>query len=213
MLVASALAGFPTLPLFIFLAEVCVVTLCTVRIIFIARGMRVRAAVLGFFEVSIWLFAIGQVMQNLSDLGCYAGFAAGFALGNYLGITIEQKLALGNLVVRVITHRDGGALAHNLNAAGYGVTRVDGRGATGPVHVILTVIPRKQLSSVVAVLKAFDPHVFYSVDDLQSASLPSQAPGARVPGAAALLRLVELPFRRRQAVACVAMDEALPERV
>jgi len=169
-LISSVLAALPLLPLFIFLAEVCVVTLCTVRIIFIARGMKVPAAILGFFEVSIWLFAIGQVMQNLSDVGCYLGFAAGFALGNYLGVSIEQRLALGNLVVRIITKKDSRDLFHNLAAAGYGVTRVDGEGTTGPVQVLLTVIPRKELSRVVAKLKAFDPRVFYAVDDLQSAS-------------------------------------------
>src|SRR5947208_17121066 len=105
-LIASALPTFPSLPLFIFLAEVCVVTLSTVRIIFIARGMKGRASALGFVEVSIWLFAIGQIMQNLSDVGCYVGFAGGFALGNYLGIVIEQKLAIGSLVVRVITKKN-----------------------------------------------------------------------------------------------------------
>jgi uncharacterized protein YebE (UPF0316 family) len=186
------------LPLFIFVAEVVVVSLSTVRIIFIARGMKVRASLLGFCEVSIWLFAIGQIMQNLSDVGCYVGFAGGFALGNYLGITIENKLALGSLVVRVITHKDGRELVRRLTDAGYGVTSVDGHGATGPVQVILTFIPRKALKSVVAVLKAFDPRVFYSVDDLQSASqgiAPGERSRARGP-VPSLLRLMDAPFRR-----------------
>jgi uncharacterized protein YebE (UPF0316 family) len=204
----------PTLPLFIFLAEVCVVTLSTVRIIFIARGMKVRASLLGFFEVSIWLFAIGQIMQNLSNLGCYAGFAGGFALGNYLGITIEHKLGLGSLVVRIITNKDGRELAQNLKDAGYGVTSVDGQGATGPVQVILTVIPRKKLASVVALLKAFDPKVFYSVDDLQSASqgiFPVGKP--RAPGPLPfLLRWIEEPFRRRPAPTLHVTREVLAER-
>jgi uncharacterized protein YebE (UPF0316 family) len=197
--VSAVVTELSLIPLFIFLAEVCVVTLSTLRIIFIGRGMKLRASFLGFCEVSIWLFAIGQIMQNLSDLGCYAGFAGGFALGNYLGITIEQKLALGNLVVRVITPKDGQELVHRLTEAGYGVTSVHGQGATGPVQLVLTVIPRKELRKVVAVLKAFDPRVFYSVDDLQSASqgiFPT--PRARVPSAVPLLlRLVDAPFRRR----------------
>jgi uncharacterized protein YebE (UPF0316 family) len=75
------------LPLLVFVAEVCVVTLSTIRIIFVSRGMKVLASVLGFFEISIWLFAIGQIMQNLSDFGCYLAFSGGFTLGNYLGIT------------------------------------------------------------------------------------------------------------------------------
>lgn len=196
---SSLLAHLPILPLFIFVAEVCVVTICTVRIIFIARGMRMPAAILGFFEVSIWLFAIGQVMQNLSDVGCYLGFAAGFALGNYLGVSIEQKLALGNLVVRIITSKDSSDLFHRLVDAGYGVTRVDGRGATGPVQVLLTVIPRKDLKKVVNVLMTFDPNVFYAVDDVQSASR-GIFPVARNRGLRPfplLFRLVDMPLRGR----------------
>jgi uncharacterized protein YebE (UPF0316 family) len=205
--------GFSLLPLFIFLAEICVVTLSTVRIIFIARGMKVRASILGFCEVSIWLFAIGQIMQNLSNLGCYAGFAGGFALGNFLGITIEQKLALGNLVVRVITSKDGRELVHRLTEAGYGVTRVDGQGATGPVQIVLTVIPRKELGKVVAVLKTFDDRVFYSVDDLQTAS-QGVFPAARarmLPPLPLLRCLRDLPLRRRQPENCPVAEEVLTE--
>jgi uncharacterized protein YebE (UPF0316 family) len=197
--ISSILAALPILPLFIFGAEVCVVTLCTLRIIFIARGKKGPAAVLGFFEVSIWLFAIGQVMQNLSDVGCYLGFAGGFALGNYLGVSIEQRLALGNLVVRIITSKDSSALFHRLVEAGYGVTRVDGQGSTGPVQVLLMIIPRKDLSKVVGFLKAFDPKVFYAVDDVQSASqgifpTPQRPSYHPVP---LLLRLVDIPLRKR----------------
>jgi uncharacterized protein YebE (UPF0316 family) len=213
-LVTSVLANLPILPLFIFVAEVCVVTLCTVRIIFIARGMKVPAAILGFFEVSIWLFAIGQVMQNLSDVGCYLGFAAGFALGNYLGVSIEQKLALGNLVVRIITNKDGRDLSHKLTEAGYGVTRVDGEGATGPVQVLLTLIPRKELKKVVAVLKAFDSKIFYAVDDVQTASR-GIFPAGRTRGfgpVPLLLRLVDVPRRGRTLHSLDKTPEVLAER-
>src|SRR5215470_4683306 len=87
-----------TLPLFIFLAEVAVVTLCTMRTIYISRGRKFLAPLLGLFEVSIWLFAIGQVMRNLSDLRCYLAFAGGFTAGNYLGVLIDDKLAMGKLL-------------------------------------------------------------------------------------------------------------------
>jgi uncharacterized protein YebE (UPF0316 family) len=95
-----------TVPLLIFAAEVCVVTLSTVRIIFISQGRKFLAPLLGFFEVGTWLFAIGQVMKNLNDPSCYLAFAAGFTLGNFLGILLEGRLALGTLLVRVITPRD-----------------------------------------------------------------------------------------------------------
>jgi uncharacterized protein YebE (UPF0316 family) len=157
------------LPLLVFVSELCVVTLSTLRTIAVARGMKYLAPLLGVFEVSIWLFAIGQVMKNLDSPLCAAGFAAGFALGNFLGMVIEEKLAIGNLVIRVISRKDVGELVAALKAAAYGVTRIEGEGVTGPVQMVFTVIKRKQLPGVVAILKRFDPKVFYSVDDIQSA--------------------------------------------
>ncbi|MCI0463627.1 MAG: DUF2179 domain-containing protein [Gemmataceae bacterium] len=169
----SLAAPVPTpllLPLLVFLAEMCVVTLGTIRIIFVSRGMKVLAPILGFFEICIWLFAIGQIMKNLSNLGCYLAFAAGFTLGNFLGVLIEKRLAIGTLVVHIITHRDASALIRRLRLAEYGVTSIDGQGGTGPVKIVLTVIKRKELAKVVAIIEAFDPKAFYSVDEIQSAA-------------------------------------------
>jgi uncharacterized protein YebE (UPF0316 family) len=157
----------PLLPLLVFVAEVCVVTLCTVRIIFVSRGHKVLASILGFFEVTIWLFAIGQIMENLSDVGCYLAFAGGFTLGNYLGIIIERKLAIGTVVVRTITPRKATDLIERLRYAGYGVTSIGAHGATGPVTIIFTVIKRKELTKVAAHIRAFDSQAFYSVDEIK----------------------------------------------
>jgi uncharacterized protein YebE (UPF0316 family) len=178
VLLGSAAFPVPTVSLFIFVAEVCVVTISTMRTIFVARGMKVLAPLLGFFEVSIWLFAIGEVMKNLSDLSCSAAFAGGFTLGNFLGILLEEKLAMGSVVVRVITRHHAGELVENLRAAGYGVTCVDGQGSRGPVQIILTIVRRKELERVLTLTRQFDPNVFYSVDDLQSAAR-GVAPAAR----------------------------------
>ena len=161
---------FTTLPLLIFFAEMCVVTLSTVRIIFVARGKKYLAAILGTFEVSIWLFAIGQVMQNLDNIACSIAFAGGFAVGTYLGIVIEAKLAIGTLVVRTITKKDAGDLIEDLKAAEYGVTSMDAHGATGPVRIVFTVVKRRELDNVVGIIKRFDAKAFYSVDDLQHAA-------------------------------------------
>jgi uncharacterized protein YebE (UPF0316 family) len=166
---SAAAYGPLLLPFFIFVAEMCVVTLSTLRTIFVARGMKGLAPVLGFFEVSTWLFAIGAVMKNLSDLRCSLAFAGGFTLGNYLGILIEQKLALGSVVVRTVTSRGATPLVERLRAADYGVTVLDGQGGTGPVEMVFTVVPRKELDNVLTFIKQFDAHMFYSVDALQSA--------------------------------------------
>ena len=165
-----AAAGPVLTPLVIFVAEMCVVTIGTTRTIFVSRGMKAPAALLGVFECSIWLFAVGQVFQNLGNLGCSAAYAGGFSLGNYLGVLLEEKLAVGSVLLRVITRRDAAPLVRDLAAADYGVTRLDGLGAVGPVQVVLTVVRRRRLGHVVGFVKRFDPGTFYSVDALQSAA-------------------------------------------
>jgi uncharacterized protein YebE (UPF0316 family) len=167
---ATSFSCFPLLPVVVFLAELCVVTLSTLRIIFIARGKKVLAPAVGFFEITIWLFAISQVMQNLDDSGCFLGFAGGFTLGNYLGMLIERWLALGTVVVRTITHKDATELIQSLQLARYGVTSLDAEGARGPVKVVLSVVPRKELDDVLGIVRRFDPAAFYSVDDIQDAA-------------------------------------------
>jgi uncharacterized protein YebE (UPF0316 family) len=159
-----------SLPFYIFIAEVCVVTISTMRTIFVARGMKLLAPLLGVFEVSIWLFAIGEVMKNLNDWRCSAAFAGGFTLGNFLGILLEEKLAMGSVGIHMITHQDASQLIDALRAADYGVTSIEAEGATGPVHVVYTVIKRKNLVHVLTIARRSHPNVFYSVDDLHSAA-------------------------------------------
>jgi uncharacterized protein YebE (UPF0316 family) len=157
------------IPLGVFLAETCVVSLSTVRVLFIGRGLKLLAALLGFCEVSLWLLAVGQVMANVTNIPCFIAFGGGFALGNYLGITIEQKLAIGALVVRIITNRDAGELCAALRSANCGVTSLDGEGATGPVQVLFTVINRKDYAKVLAMIEQCHPKAFVSVEDVRSA--------------------------------------------
>lgn len=156
------------LPLLIFAAESCVVTFGTLRSIFVARGLKKFAVVLGLIESTFWLFAIGQVVSNLSHLPCSIAYAVGFTCGNFLGMTIEEKLAIGTQVVRIITNKPVGQLVDQLYAADFGVTCVEGDGATGPVNVIFTIVKRKQMKEVLRMLRKFDPHLFYTVEDVRS---------------------------------------------
>lgn len=173
------------IPLLICLARICDVTLGTIRIMYVARGIKVLAAVLGFFEVIIWLFAIGQIVSNLTNIVNYFAYAFGYALGNYIGITIEEKLSVGVLMLRIITKDMAGALVKALRAAGFGITSIDGKGIYGPVEVIFTVINRKDLDGVVAIIKEYNPQAIYSVQDVRSVST---APFPRLNGDERVMR-------------------------
>ena len=156
------------LPVTIFLAETCVVTISTLRSIFVARGYKKYAVMIGMVESTVWLFAISQVMSNLSHLPCSVAYALGFTVGSYLGMSIEEKLAIGTQVVRIITARDPDPLIDLLTEADFGVTCMEGDGIAGPVNVIFTCVKRHQMKEVVKLLRKFDPHLFYTVEDVRS---------------------------------------------
>ena len=123
------------IPILIFFARIVDVSLGTIRIIYISRGMKLLAPLFGFCEILIWLIAIGQIMQNLTCISYYLAYAFGFASGNYMGIIIEERLAMGKVVLRIITQRDATELIRELRTNGYGVTVVDAWGSTGPVKI------------------------------------------------------------------------------
>jgi uncharacterized protein YebE (UPF0316 family) len=154
------------LPLLIFLARVIDVSMGTVRVIFVSRGLKYLVPLVGFFEILIWLLAIGQIMKNLSNPACYIAYAGGFAAGNFVGISIAEKLSLGVALVRVVTQKDALALVECLKAEDYGVTSVDGHGTSGQVKVVFTIVPRREVSSVVALVKKFNPMAFYSIEEV-----------------------------------------------
>src|SRR5690625_5995808 len=90
------------LPLLIFFARVGDVTISTIRIIFVMSGNRIIAPIRGFFESFIWLLAIGQIFSNIDNIWSYVSYACEFAIGTFVGITIEEKLAYGRLVLRLL---------------------------------------------------------------------------------------------------------------
>lgn len=159
------------LPLLIFLARTCDVTLATLRNIFIARNIRKIVPLLGFFEVLIWLVAVSQTINNLHNIACYIGFAGGYSMGIFVGLTIEEKLALGKQVVRIITNQDPTNLINALYEAKMGVTVLDGQGVKGPVKVIFTTLKRKDVSFVDELIQRHTPNAFYTIEDIRNSNL------------------------------------------
>lgn len=166
LLFSSNLYAWVVLPFLIFLARIADVSIGTVRLIFVSRGFKYLAPIVGFFEVLIWILAIGQIMQNLSNPLCYIAYAGGFATGNYVGILLAEKLSLGLTLIRVITKKDAGQLVDFLKSENYGVTSIDGHGTRGQVRVVFTIVPRREVQSVVALIKKFNPQAFYSIEEV-----------------------------------------------
>ncbi len=166
-LTGSEIFTWLILPLLIMAARALDVTIGTIRIIFVARGMRAIAAVCGFFEILIWLIAITQIFQNLSNFIMYVAYAAGFALGTYIGVTIENKLAMGYVALRIITHQDARKLMERIQDKDITVANIGAQGVQGRVRLIFSVIKRKDLEEVIGMIKKYNPAAYYSIEDIR----------------------------------------------
>jgi uncharacterized protein YebE (UPF0316 family) len=164
----STLFLYVILPFLIFATRIVDVTMDTLRIVFISRGNKIIAPILGFFEILVWLMAITQIMQHLDNFACYVAYAAGFATGNYFGLLLEEKLAMGYQLVRVVTSKDSSPLIENLRQKGYGVTSIWAEGKNGQVHIIYSITQRSNVKDVIEIINLFNPKAFYSIEDVRS---------------------------------------------
>ena len=155
--------------LLVVVARICDVSMGTLRVAFIARGRKYLAAACGFVEVFIWICVVSRVLSGEREIPIYVAYATGFACGTLVGMFIEEHLAVGWSLVRVITAKPVGELVRQLSAAGFGVTLQDAMGARGPVQVIVTLMPRKRVDEIQDILHAFDPAAFYTIEDVRQA--------------------------------------------
>ncbi|MBN2521311.1 MAG: DUF2179 domain-containing protein [Bacteroidales bacterium] len=155
------------IPLLIFFARIADVTLGTLRIIFVSKGLKFIAPVVGFIEIMIWITAITKIMENLNNWYCYIAYAGGFAAGNFVGMILEEKLAIGCELVRVITKKEASELIINLKEKGYGITSVKAQGIEGEVSVLYVIVNRKNLSEVVNIIKSFNPQALYTIENIR----------------------------------------------
>lgn len=141
--------------------------MATLRHIFISKGLKKIVPILGFFEVLIWLVAMRQVFSHLDNVACFIAWAAGFSAGTYLGMYIEERLAIGTQIIRIITAEDIIPLTDALKKRNQGITIVDGHGAVGPVKLIFTIVKRTNKKEVIELIHLYAPNAFYSIEDVK----------------------------------------------
>lgn len=159
-----------TLPIIIFLGRVCDVPLSTIRIIFIARGEKKIAPLVGFVEVFVWIVIISQVLSRANNLMSYISYAGGFAAGTYIGLVIEDRMALGFYKYTIFTKNSGRELIKIFNRYTYGATLFFGEGAMSPIDVVETIISRKNKENVERIIRQFDSAAFVVVEEIKSKS-------------------------------------------
>lgn len=161
----DALFAGPWGPLLIFSLRICDVSLALLRTLLAVRNVKVAVPIIGFFEVLIWIFAVGAAIRNLSSPWHLLGYAGGFAMGNVVGMWIEGKLAFGLAIVRVISKHGGVEVAEALREKGFGVTEFAGHGRDGTVEILDTVVKRRHIPEVLRVVDLWDPRAFVMVEE------------------------------------------------
>lgn len=158
MMIESILGAFV-----IMCMRICDVTIGTIRTILVVQGRKYYAALAGFFEVLIWIFAMRYIVQHMDNTINLFGYAGGFALGNILGISIEQRIGMGYSQMNIISRHFSDQIADALRRSRYGVTLLPGEGTAGGVSILVIVIRRKQQKSVIKIVDSIDPKAFISV--------------------------------------------------
>jgi uncharacterized protein YebE (UPF0316 family) len=156
------------LPLLIFLAQICNVSLETLRVVSVSKGIKYLAPIIAFFEIVIWLLAIEAILSDISNIAIFLGFALGFALGTFVGLVIEERLSVGMVIVRIITPGESNEeIVSFLQQENYGVTSLDAQGSRGDVKIILSLVNRADIPRIIGHLKTTNPNAFFSIEDVR----------------------------------------------
>lgn len=151
----------------IFFLRVTDMSLDTLRVLFVIRGRRPLAWILGFMQSALWVIAITSVLNNLDNLWNIVAYASGFASGNVVGMIIEERLAIGHSHLRIISSRRGNAIVEAVRAAGYAATEVAGRGKDGTVTLINCSVRRRDISKVQKEIFKEDPDAFVTLEEIR----------------------------------------------
>jgi len=165
--ISEGVLNYLIIPLLIFLARIGDVSLSTIRIIFVMSGKKTIAPILGFFEALIWLLAIGQIIGNIDNVLSYLAYAAGFATGTFVGMYIEERLAIGRVVLRLITKEPVHELVGFLTENNYRYSILDAQGKTGQVNVVFLVLKRENLGHLTDGINMYHPKAFYTIEGVK----------------------------------------------
>src|SRR5688500_3183067 len=168
--ISETVFSFILLPLLIFCARIGDVSINTIRIIYVLGGRRWTATLLGFFESFIWLMAIRQIFEHMDNWLCYVAYPAGFASGIFVGMMIEERIAYGKVIVRIITRKDIAEWLEYINKPYHRYTHVNAQGPDGHENLVFTVLERERLEDLLFKLKEILPSAFYTVEKVNRAA-------------------------------------------
>ncbi|MFC1504198.1 DUF2179 domain-containing protein [Spirochaetota bacterium] len=166
----STIFSLVIIPILIFMLKAVDISLDTIRIIFVSKGMKITAPIVGFFQILVWLMAVTQVFKNLDNVFAYFAYAGGYALGVFIGINIDNKLKMGISLVQVITQKDASELIDYLKFMDYRVSSIGAQSEEGEVTIIYATVKRKETQKIIGLVKYFNPNAIYSIGDVREVS-------------------------------------------
>ena len=153
--------------LLIFALRITDMSLDTLRVLFVVRGQKRVAWILGFCQSAVFVIAITRVLSDLNNPLVILGYAAGFATGNVLGIMVEERLAIGHIQLQIVSRRRGTAVAKALRLNGYGVTEISARGKDGTVKLLTASVHRKDAARARRIVHEMDEDAFITSEDVR----------------------------------------------
>ncbi|MBK5251346.1 MAG: DUF2179 domain-containing protein [Peptostreptococcaceae bacterium] len=139
--------------LYIFLARVIIAALVSIRTILMTKNKKFFSSFIGFFESLLFIVVLGTVMNDLDNIWFIGAYAIGFSVGNYVGIMIEEKIALGELVLRIIVDQREDRLVDELRKNGFGVTVIKGEGRDGERYLLFISLKRRDLNRIYEIIE------------------------------------------------------------
>ncbi len=159
------------LPLFIFLAKITEVSIGTLRIIFVSKNNKLLSGITGFFEALIWLIVIAKIFENVSNVYSYLAYATGFAAGVVVGVMVEEKLAMGTVLVRIITQKEADLLIDYFKESNFRITYFEAiSNKDEKSNIIYVVANRIDIGFLVKKIKTLNPKAFYTIEDIKFVS-------------------------------------------
>ncbi|MCD6576665.1 MAG: DUF2179 domain-containing protein [Anaerolineaceae bacterium] len=151
----------------IFILRVLNMTIDTIRMLMVVRGMRTVTWILGVLQTALFIIVFGSVINDMNNLLNIAAYSVGFGTGNVIGMMLEKRLAIGYTNITIISSLRGQEIAEKLRTSGHAVTEIPARGKDGTVEILECSVQRKLAQEVQNIALEIDPKVFITSRDIQ----------------------------------------------
>lgn len=136
------------------------VTLSTIRMMLTMKGYQSVAPIIAMIEVTIYVIGLGLVLDRLDNVWNIVAYALGYGVGIYTGMKIEDRLALGHIMVTAIVPEENVNVSEELRNRGYGVTTSHAYGKEGNRYVLEILTPRSNERKLYKEISVIEPKAF-----------------------------------------------------